>query len=434
MNIGIIIGRIGDIDGVGLETEKWITVLERMGHQIFILSGSFKGEIVAQERQTRLPILSFSSPECEWEQNRAFFYPPDDPDELLTVLNENAHRIATAIFAWRMSNKIDVILTENSTALPCHLSMGLGIRLAVEDMDIHVVTHDHDYAWERGDRYVSPFPEITKLINETFPLQSVAKTRHAVINSHAQQEIKTRLGIDSMVVPNVMDFKQPFGITDDYNSDLLQEIGLSKGDIPLFQITRIVARKGIEVAIDLIARLDDPKVKLVVTGSAADDERKGYYKRLVEQVLELGLQDRVHHAYHRILSNRGRTANGKKIYSLSDAYSQAVACTYFSTYEGFGNAFVEAVLAKRPIFVNNYQPVFWPDIGSKGFECVMLEDNLLTDSAVKKISETIYDKKLQNEIAMHNFELGCKHFSYEVLEEKLEELFTLDNKHAPICR
>ena len=42
MNIGIIIGRIGGVDGVALETEKWIDVLKAMGHQVstlFVLSG-----------------------------------------------------------------------------------------------------------------------------------------------------------------------------------------------------------------------------------------------------------------------------------------------------------------------------------------------------------------------------------------------------------
>ena len=424
MNIGIIIGRIGDVDGVGLETEKWIEVLERMGHRIFILSGRFKGQIISLERQTHLPILSFFSPECEWEQNRAFFYPPDDPDELLMAINENAHRIATAIFGWCLHNKIDVILTENASALPCHLSMGLGIRMAVEDMNIRVVSHDHDYAWERGERYQSPFSEITSLVHDTFPLQSVSNTHHAVINSDAQQQVKERYGIEAMVVPNVMDFEKPFGCADEYNADLLDQLGLEADDIPLFQITRIVARKGIEVAIDLIARLDDPRTKLVITGTAVDDERKGYYKQLIDRIESQGLGKHVHFAYHRILSHRGLTPNGQKRYSLSDAYARATACTYFSTYEGFGNAFVEAVLAKRPIFVNNYQPVFWPDIGSKGFECVMLENNELTDTAVARISEIIHDKKLQSEIAMHNFELGRKHFSYEVLENKLEELFS----------
>ena len=128
----MIIGRIGDVDGVALEAEKWIRVLERMGHQVFILSGRFKGHPVTAEREAHLPILSFFSPDCEWEQNRAFFYSPDDPDELLVTLDNNAHNIATEIFAWALRNKIDVLLSENASALPCHLSMGLGIKLAVE--------------------------------------------------------------------------------------------------------------------------------------------------------------------------------------------------------------------------------------------------------------------------------------------------------------
>jgi glycosyltransferase involved in cell wall biosynthesis len=419
----MIIGRIGDVDGVGLEAEKWIRVLERMGHRVFILSGRFKSHPIPQERETHLPILSFFSPECEWEQNRAFFYPPDDPDELLATLEHNAHRIATEIFGWALRNKIEVLLSENACALPCHLSMGLGIKLAVDTMDIPVVTHDHDYAWERGARYESPFAEVTGLVDEIFPLRSAPGIRHAVINSAAREEVKERFGVDACVVPNVMDFNRPFGVPDEYNSDLLEQIGFDHDDIPVFQITRIVERKGIEVAIDLIERLDDPRIKLVITGSAADDERKGYYKRLIDQVADQGLGNRVHFAYHRILSDRERLPDGRKIYSLSDAYASSIACTYFSTYEGFGNAFIEAILAKRPIFVNNYKPVFWPDIGSKGFECVMLEDNRITDDALAEVDEILHKPELRKEITEHNFRLGREHFSYGVLQEKLEVLF-----------
>jgi len=301
--------------------------------------------------------------------------------------------------------------------------MGLGIKFAVDTMDIPVVTHDHDYAWERGHRYDSPFPEVMSLVHDTFPLRSDPQIRHAVINSAAQKEIKQRFDIDAQVVPNVMDFTSAFGIPDDYNSDLLEEIGFNHDDIPVFQITRIVERKGIEVAIDLIGQLDDPRIKLVITGSAADDERKGYFKRLVDQISEQGLSDRVRFAYHRILSDRGQLPDGRKIYSLSDAYASSLACTYFSTYEGFGNAFVETIFAKRPIFVNNYKPVFWPDIGSKGFKCVMLEDNQLTDDVLEEIDEVLHNPELRKEIAEHNFRLGRQHFSYAVLHEKLEVLF-----------
>jgi glycosyltransferase involved in cell wall biosynthesis len=423
MNIGIIIGRIGDVDGVALETEKWIHVLERMGHSVYVLSGRFKGAAVPLDRQTHLPILSFFSPECEWEQNRAFFFPPDDPDELLSHLEHNGNQVATEIFSWVLRNRIDVILSENASALPCHLSMGLGIKIAIANMGLPVVTHDHDFAWERGSRYHSPFAEIRKLVGENFPLRASDQIHHAVINSTAQTELHNRYSIDSEVVPNVMDFDQPFAQSDPYNRDLLREIGLDDGDLPVFQITRIVARKGIETAIDLVGHIPDRRVKLVITGSSADDERKGYFKQLVNRVVEQNLSDRVHFAYHRILSDRGTTREGRKIYSLSDAYSNAAACTYFSTYEGFGNAFVEALVAKRPIFVNNYKPVYWPDIGSKGFKTVMLEDNDLTGQAVQDIDDILHDTEMSREISEHNFKLGKEHFSYDVLERKLAFLF-----------
>ena len=251
----------------------------------------------------------------------------------------------------------------------------------------------------------------------------IPHAKHAVINKHGRETLKEKFNISSVVVPNVMDFSRPYGEIDDYNRDLPKSIGLKDADIPLFQITRIVKRKGIETALELIHRLDDKNVKLVITGTAADDNRKGYYKELINIINERKLNQQVIFAHHRILNNRELSPGGKKIYSLSDAYAHAVSCTYFSTYEGFGNAFVEAVLGKTPIFVNNYEPVYWPDIGSKGFKAVMIENSILTDEAVAEIEKIIHSKKLQKEIAEYNFNLGRLIFSYEVLREKLEILF-----------
>ena len=422
MRIGIIIGRIGDVDGVSLETEKWIQILGGMGHEIYLLSGRYRKSILGEEFETVLPGLSFFSPECEWEQDRAFFYPPDDPDELLDHLHRTSDTWAVEMFKWVMENKIDVILSENASALPAHLSMGMAIKKLVEHTGVKVVCHDHDFYWERGKRYVTPFPEVKKIIKETFPLQ-IPFAKHAVINTAAKKYLRDNFGIKAVYVPNVMDFNQPYAEIDNFNQDLLNSIGIENGDIPIFQITRIVKRKGIETALELLARFDDKRIKLVITGSAKDDERKGYYYALVKDIKKRKLNDRAIFAYRRVLNDRDITTEGEKIYSLSDAYANAAACTYFSSYEGFGNAFVEAVLAKTPIFVNNYKPVYWPDIGSKGFKTVMIEDNKLTDESVAEAEKILHDKKLQREIVEHNFSLGKLLFSFDTLREKLEILF-----------
>jgi mannosylglucosylglycerate synthase len=423
MHIGIIIGRIGDVDGVALETEKWIKILHELGHEVFILSGRFTKTIIDKDHETIISNMSFFSPNCEWEQNRAFFFPPDDPDELLMHLHSESDGLAIRMFKWVMQNKLDIIVSENASALPAHLSLGMAIKKLVEATGIRTICHDHDFSWERGDRYKTPFPAVEQIIKENFPLQN-EHASHAVINTYGKNFLKNNYNIDSVSVPNVMDFNENFGKKDKYNQNLLTDIGLQDGDIPLFQITRIVRRKGIETAIHLVEMLDDKRVKLVITGSAADDERKGYFKELVDLIDEKKLNDKVVFAYRRILNHRGTKPGDGKIYSLSDAYAHATACTYFSTYEGFGNAFVEACLAKKPIFVNDYKPVYWPDIGSKGFKAVMLEDSQLTDAKVNEMNKIIHDPKLQKEIGEFNHHLGRLLFSYDVLKEKLEILLS----------
>jgi hypothetical protein len=54
----------------------------------------------------------------------------------------------------------------------------------------------------------------------------------------------------------------------------------------------------------------------------------------------------------------------------------------------------------------------------------MLENNQLTDEALEEIDEILHNPELRKEIVEHNFTLGREHFSYEVLQEKLEELFS----------
>ena len=420
MKIGIVIGRIGGIDGVALETEKWITVLGRMGHEVEVLTGQLEGPV---DRITLLPELAFDHPLTEEGQLKAFFGQPADEGPFLKQLEQQARAMEQGILHWIEDKGIQCLVSENASALPCHLTMGMALGRTFSRTGLPVVTHDHDFAWERGDRYETPFEGVKKIIEEFFPV-NLPNVRHAVINKAARASLEGRFGIkDVVVVPNVMDFDEPVGVPDDYNRDLSQSLGLSEDDILLFQITRIVARKGIETAIELVSRLHEPRVKLVITGTSTDDHKDAYLGQLQEMVSRLKLSSQVLFAGDHFDNNRGRRPDGAKVYSLWDAYANATACTYFSTYEGFGNAFVEAVVARRPIFVNNYEPVYWPDIGSLGFETVMINNGDLTTAAVQQVRELIDDTAKRHSMAEHNFELGSKHFSYQALETILEGLF-----------
>ena len=413
MRIGIIIGRIGGVDGVALETEKWIDILKKLGHEVFIMSGEFESWIMDYERDYLFPALSFFSAEAEWEQRKAFFEPDKDPEPLLAHVEKWSTMIEGVLLQWVNNKKIDVILSENASALPCQLSMGIAIKKLIKNTGLPIVTHDHDFHWERGERYMSSHPEINKYVDDNFPLL-LPNVKHAVINTFGVETFKKRFHIDATLVPNVMDFNRVYGVPTPENQFFLKDVGVKKGEIALLQVTRIVRRKGIETAISLIDKLNDKKLKLVITGNNHDDENKEYFNELIDQIHKLNLSRQIIFASHKVLDHK----------DLSDVYAHGRACTYFSTYEGFGNAFVEGVLAKKPIFVNNYKPVYMQDIGNKGFETVMIEDSHLTNEKVQQMSDIIYDPKRCKEIGEFNFELGKKYFSYDVLEEKLNALFT----------
>lgn len=418
MRVGIVIGRVGGVDAVALESGKWVEVLRRLGHDVHILTGELEAEVPGC---TVLQELAYSHPATVREQDDAFLVQGADEAELVARLHRHAASIEWDVLRWLAANRIDVLITENTTTLPCHLTMGMALKRVIERTRIPTIAHDHDFYWDRGDRYLTQFAGVRTIVEECFP-PTLSNITHVVINSSCRDSLTQRHGIEAHVVPNVMDFDAGFGRRDEFNRRLPIEFGFGSDDIVLFQMTRIVRRKGVETAIELVERLDDPRVKLVVTGHAADGRNGEYLNELKQRAARLHRPDQVRFAAHRF-GNVRVASNGKPCtFSVSDGYASADACTYFSRGEGLGNAFVEALAARVPIFVNNDGPVHWRDIGSKGLKIVQIENNELTDRAVDDIRAVLTDPEHRAHIAEFNHEVGRRHFSYDVLGERLSDL------------
>jgi len=114
---------------------------------------------------------------------------------------------------------------------------------------------------------------------------------------------------------------------------------------------------------------------------------------------------------------RGVNAAGQKVYSLFDIYPHADLVTYPSFYEGFGNAFLEAVYFRKPVVVNTYS-VYARDIHPLGFKTIEMSQ-LITNQVVDETRQLLSDKVLRAEWAETNFKLGLKYFSYSVARRKL---------------
>lgn len=237
---------------------------------------------------------------------------------------------------------------------------------------------------------------------------------HATINSLAQAALKERRGLESILLPNVFDFATPPPGIDPYNADFRRAIGLSDADWLILQPTRVVPRKGIELSIELLARLDDPRAKLVITHQAGD-EGMDYLHHLQRLAGEKEVD--LHYVADRVDDGRGVDENGRKIYSLWDAYPHADFVTYPSLIEGFGNALIETIYFRLPALVNRYN-VYAKDIAPKGFRFIEIE-GAVTETAVAQTRHWLENPAQTIPIVNHNYELGRAHYAYQTLARLL---------------
>jgi mannosylglucosylglycerate synthase len=158
-------------------------------------------------------------------------------------------------------------------------------------------------------------------------------------------------------------------------------------------------------------------LKLVVTHESGD-EGLDYRQALVHLAESANVDLRFVDA--RVGATRGTDAQGRKTYSLSDVYRQADLVTYPSLYEGFGNAFLEAVFFRKPIVVQRYS-IFITDIEPKGFRVIPV-DSFPTKETLEQVRRVINDTPFRDTMVQANYELATTFFSYSVLRRKLRAL------------
>jgi len=106
--------------------------------------------------------------------------------------------------------------------------------------------------------------------------------------------------------------------------------------------------------------------------------------------------------------------------SLWDLYAHADFITYPSLYEGFGNAFLEAVYFKKPILINRYA-IFVRDIEPKSFDLIVM-DGYLTKKNVQKVREVLENQDLRERMTVHNYAVAARHYSYAMLKRQLDNM------------
>jgi mannosylglucosylglycerate synthase len=409
--VGFVSTRLAGTDGVSLETAKWVAVLERMGDTSFYFAGQLD---TPPDRSREVPEAFWEHPDIAEIQAAAFTL-QTRPAWLSKRITELKEYLKEQIYAFVRQFDIDLLIVQNALAIPMNLPLGVALTEFIAETGFPTIAHHHDFFWERK-RFLTNC--VWDYLNMCFP-PNLTRIRHVVINSSGAHQLSLRVGVSSRLIPNVMDFENPHGPPDAYIAGLRRDLSVAPDEYLLLQPTRVVQRKGIEHAIELVHRLERLGVKSrLVISHASGDEGDSYEQRVREYAAMMEVPTRF--VANIIRETRGQTVDGRKVYTLGDVYQQADLVTYPSTIEGFGNAFLEAIYFRRPIIVNAYS-IYSIDIKPKGFQVIEF-DGYITDEAVRLTRDILEHPELGREMAEHNYQLAKRYYSYGVLERNLKTL------------
>jgi glycosyltransferase involved in cell wall biosynthesis len=408
-NIGFVSTRFAGTDGVSLESSKWADVLEKIGYRCFWFAGELD----------RNPETAFLVPEAHFqhEQNKwidaQVFGKKRRGSSVTNAIHDLRSYLKDHLYSFIKKFKIDLIIAENALTIPMHLPLGLALTELIAETYTPTIAHHHDFYWERVRFKVNA---VSDYIGMAFP-PNLPNIENVVINSEAREELAHRKGISSSIIPNVLDFENPPKVDVNRAKDFRRSIDLSPDDIIILQPTRIIKRKGIEYAIELVKELNDCRCKLVISHEAGDEGFE-YPRWLQEYASEHNVDLRL--VKTKISDPWNHNGEVQNKFSLWDIYPHADFITYPSTFEGFGNAFIEAVYFKKPILINRYS-TFVRDIEPYGFDLAVM-DGFLNKETVEKVKKIIGSPQLTEKMVSSNYEIASRHFSYSILRRSLNSI------------
>ncbi len=403
--IGFISTRIAGTDGVSLETKKWAEVLEEHGYETFYLAGQLD---TPPDRSRTCELFHFLHPEI-LEIYRGCFGRKRRSRQITDRIHVVKERLKNELYKFVKEFDIDLIIPENAITIPLNIPLGVAITEFIAETEMPTIAHHHDFYWER-DRFI---------INACYDYLAMAfppvlnGIKHVVINTLALKELNYRKGISATLIPNVFKYHSPPPQPDEYALSLRRRLGFRDDDLFILQPTRVVPRKQIEKAIDLVALMGLRKPALVISHSRGD-EGDDYFKRIVWYAEKSGVELIF---IEDLIREKRMEIEGKRYYTLEDVYLNADLVTYPSGYEGFGNAFLEAVYYKKLIVVNRYS-IYIADIEPLGFDVVSFE-GFITEKVVEDVYHYLENPELLQQAVEKNYRLAMENFSYRVLEERL---------------
>ena len=441
--IAMICSRLGRTDGVSLEMLKWFWVLSEQGHEvIFILGEKYPDDDGCFVRDKSIIHPKFNSawkksflvPEMKIKNKtnqitfNKVFVKNKFNKKIKETIETSAKKIEKKIEKILKDKKVDLIIAENYS-LPMTLSTSVAITSLVKK-GYKTIYHNHDFWWERK-QYKG---KIDKYLLDNCPHIS-ENALQVVINKKQLKWIKTKskkLKNNVILIQNVFDVSWKNKKVKYEVSTLKKLLGIKDEEVVILAPARIIKRKNLEAAIDLIKIIDNG-AKLIISGYPTEDRHSTYFNHLKKYAKQKGIKDRIIFMWEIIRCVRKKSCTIKP--SLFDAYNLADLVVYPSLYEGFGNAFIESVFEEKIILINRYE-IYDSDLRPMGFKAIEIKNGKMTQKAGEEVKKYLVklnkgkEKSViarRNKMIKNNLRIGKEKLSKKVLNKKLKEALKMIN-------
>ncbi|MDD5216786.1 MAG: alpha-glucan family phosphorylase [Candidatus Omnitrophica bacterium] len=469
LRIGFVAARAGSSDGVSREMEKWAYVLQRAGHQVFglVAEGEFQLDGVETERLPEVarldhednqqvlaaafPNLTATQSYTRLDEIRRQGVMTEVP--VLELIEADSEEVKKRIVEWAEEKKIDVLIFENTMTLPDQIALGVGSHKVIEALQTPVILHHHEVDYKERPAYQGAAGFIRPYLKTGFPPKTPGVV-HSLLSKYAREVFSQELEAQDpsltetlTVIHDAADFAQGPARIDEYNQDLREALGLEPDDVIIVHPARMLARKGLELSLQLLGHIDNPKVKLVIMDD--DDDFDESYRESINEYIDTlskkkhfgpGFKKRIifmgNHPKVKLGLRRGQT-NGRKIYTDEDVYAHAALASVPSFQEGFAGKLIDVVRARLQVVTYSHavlQTEFEMELlGENGYRFKFFPNiplpSLTPEIVRRNISMPVYQDKMKalaHEVANLLANQGQRNQDTEHNSKKLEPYFSFE--------
>jgi mannosylglucosylglycerate synthase len=239
--------------------------------------------------------------------------------------------------------KFDRVIVHNIFTMPFNLAATQALSGFAEQA-VKTIAWTHDLAALNPD-YKIPSDRAFDLIRKRHP-----SVKYVAISEARATEFKKLTGSEvDAVIPNGLDFAATCGITPEVAELVHDDLATS---IILFYPTRILERKNIAFALQIVRALRDldVKVRLLVSGAQDLYNRSSaeHFSGLKQLAADLQIQASVSWVNDLFFVDQAQ---------LHSLYSVADGILFPSRQEGFGLPMLEAAAYRLPVFCSNIEPL-----------------------------------------------------------------------------